>query len=76
MNTALKLRKIGNSVGVLLSREVLNSLQVKEGDSIYLTETEDFGYRLTKFDPEFADKLQRADNIMNRYPDALKELAK
>ena len=72
----LKLRKVGNSVGVLLPNEALARLNADDGDVLYLTETTDGGFRLTATDPEFARKLKVAEKLSRRYRHALKELAK
>ena len=53
---SLELRKIGNSLDVLLPREIQERLHVAEGDTLYLTDTPD-GVRTTAHDPEFADAL-------------------
>jgi putative addiction module antidote len=71
----LKLRKVGNSVGVVFPKEALARLNAGEGDTIYLTESED-GLRLTANNPEFARKLKIAEQLSRRYRNALKELAK
>lgn len=72
---ALKLNRIGNSVGLVLPKEILSRLHVSEGDTLYLTESPD-GYRLTPFDPEFARQMEAAEAVMRRRRDALRELAK
>lgn len=72
---ALKLNRIGNSVGVVFPKEVLARLHVAEGDTLYLTESPD-GYRITPFDPEFARQMEVAEAVMRRRRDALRELAK
>jgi len=72
----LKLRKVGNSVGVVLPKEALARLNADEGDAVYLTETTDGGFRITTSNPEFARKLKVAENLSRRYRHALKELAK
>jgi putative addiction module antidote len=72
----LKLRKVGNSVGVVLPKEALARLNADDGDAIYLTETTDGGFRVTAADPEFARKLKVAGRLSRRYRNALKELAK
>lgn len=72
---SLKLNRIGNSVGVVLPKEVLARMHVGEGDTVYLTESPD-GYRLTPFDPEFARQMEAAEAVMRRRRDALRELAK
>lgn len=72
----LKIRKIGNSNGLVLPKEVLAQMKVKAGDSIYLTEAEDGGFRITPTDPEFAKQIKAASDVMKRYRNTLKELAK
>ena len=71
----LKLRKIGNSVGVVLPKEALSHLKVAEGDTLTLTETPD-GLRLTPASQEFAKSMAVFDSLNRRYRNALKELAK
>jgi putative addiction module antidote len=72
----LKLRKVGNSVGLVLPKEALARLNVGEGDAVYLTETTDGGFRVTAHNPAFAEKLKIAERLSRRYRNALKELAK
>ena len=71
----LKLRKIGNSIGTTFPKEILEKLQVNEGDTLYLTETPD-GVQLTAFNPEFEQVMEAAGEVTRRYRNALKELAK
>jgi putative addiction module antidote len=71
----LKARPVGNSTGITLPKEVTDRLKIKNGDTVYLTESPD-GYRLTAYDPEFADQMEAAERVMKRYKDALRELAK
>lgn len=72
---ALKVRPFGNSVGVVLPKEVLARLKVGEGDTLYLTEAPD-GFRLTPYDPEFEEQMALARKIMKDNRDVLRELAK
>ena len=72
---ALKLTAIGNSVGVVLPKEVLNALKLVKGDTVYLTESPD-GYRFTPYDPQFAQQMTLARQIMKRRRNVLHELAK
>jgi len=76
MNIKTKVRKIGNSQGILLPKEALQQLQVKEGDAIYLTKAPDNALRISTGDPGFERKMAIADDLMNRYQNALRELAK
>jgi putative addiction module antidote len=73
---ALKLRKVGNSVGVVLPREVLGHLRIGEGEEVFLVEGPNNSYRLTAFDPAFRKKMEKAEDIMARYRNTLRELAK
>jgi putative addiction module antidote len=73
---ALKLRKVGNSLGVVLPKEVLGHLRADEGQDLFLIEGPNNSYRLTSFDPAFAQKMEKAEEIMSRYRNTLRELAK
>lgn len=72
---ALKLRKIGNSVGALIPQEALTALNVGEGDTLYLTKAPD-GFRITPYDPEFEEQMKLARDIMKRDRNILRALAK
>lgn len=71
----IKLRKFGNSIGAIISKEILTKMKAKDGDSLYLIETED-GYTLTPYNPEFMQQMNVAEDIMKSYRNALKVLAK
>lgn len=72
---ALKLTQIGNSVGLILPKEVLAELKVEKGDTVFITETPE-GYLVTPYDPRFAEQMEAARRIMKRRRSALRELAK
>jgi putative addiction module antidote len=74
-HVVLKVTQVGNSLGVVLPREVASGLNVVKGDSLFLTESPE-GYRLTKTDPEFARKMELAREIMRKRHNVLRELAK
>ncbi len=71
----LTIRRVGNSLGMTLPAEAAKALRVKEGDALYLTETPD-GYKLVAHDPDFEKTMAKAEGFMNRYRNALRELAK
>jgi putative addiction module antidote len=71
----LKLTQIGNSVGVVLPKELLARLHVEKGDTLYATESPD-GVRLTPFDPDFEKQIKIARQVMKSRRDVLRELAK
>ncbi|MCB2033108.1 MAG: AbrB/MazE/SpoVT family DNA-binding domain-containing protein, partial [Ottowia sp.] len=54
-SVALKLTQIGNSVGVILPKEVLARLKVQKGDSLFVTDLPD-GVALRPYDQEFAEQ--------------------
>ncbi len=71
----LKVRKIGNSYGVVLPKEALATLRVKEGDTLIATETTN-GLRLTASSPNLEKMVQIFEDISHRYQNTLRELAK
>ena len=71
----LKLRKTGNSLATTWPKEVLNRLNVKEGDSLFAVETP-HGVLVTPYDPKFEKTMEIARKVMARDREALKELAK
>jgi putative addiction module antidote len=73
--TALKLTQIGNSVGVILPKELLAKLGVGKGDTLYAVEQPD-GVRLTTADPDFATQMEVARRMAKRWRNVLRELAK
>ena len=75
MTLELKLRKVGNSVGLVLPKEALAHLKVEEGDTVTLTEAQD-GVRLTASNAEFAKSMAVFESLNRRYRNALRELAK
>ena len=72
----LKLRKIGNSVGLVLPKEALAHLNVEEGDTICVTDAADGSVRLSATNAEFSRQMRIAKGVMRRYRNTLRELAK
>jgi len=72
----LKVRKFGNSLGVVLPKNVLINLKVDDGDMLYLTDSPQGAYQLSRFDPDFEKKITQAEGIMARYKNTLRVLAK
>ncbi len=75
MTVEIKIRKVGNSLGVVLPREVLAHLNVREGDTMTLTAAQD-GVRLMANNPEFAKTMAVFESLNRRYRNALRELAR
>lgn len=72
----LKVRKVGNSMGVVLPKEALAHLKVDEGDTLTLTEAPDGSVRLMPGSAEVRRQIEAAQDIINRYRNTLRELAK
>ncbi len=71
----LKLIQIGNSVGVILPKEVLASLKLEKGQSVFLTETPD-GYVVTPYDPALEEQMTAGRDFMREFRDTFHALAK
>lgn len=71
----LKLTQIGNSIGVILPKEVIARLKLAKGDSIFITETPD-GFAITPYDPALDDQIKAGREFMQEYRDTFHQLAK
>jgi putative addiction module antidote len=74
MATTVKITQIGNSVGIILPREVLNRLHVEKGDTLYVTDSPE-GVQLSPYNAAFARKLEALEQVMRENRDVLKKLA-
>ena len=72
----LKIRKVGNSLGVILPKEALSKMNASEGDLLVLTEAPEGGFRVTPNRHGFSEQMKAAEDIARRYRNAFKELAK
>ncbi len=72
----LKLRAIGNSVGVVLPKELLAKLNLGEGDALHVIEQPDGGLLLTTLDPNVAEQLELGRELMREYRETFRALAK
>jgi putative addiction module antidote len=72
----LKLTTVGASTGVIIPEEMLTRLNLGKGDARYAVETANGGYHLTPYDPDLAERMSKAEEIMRRYRNALDFLAK
>jgi putative addiction module antidote len=72
----VQLKKIGNSTGVILPKELMARLNISVGDAFYATLTPEGGLRFTPYDPKFEKAMEVARRGMKIYRNALAELAK
>ncbi|MDB5779020.1 MAG: putative addiction module antidote [Polaromonas sp.] len=71
----LKLTQIGNSVGVILPKEVISRLKLAKGETVFLTETPD-GYAITPYDPALEEEIAAGRAFMRDFRDTFHQLAK
>ena len=72
---SLTIRAIGNSSGVVLPKELLDGLNLKQGDKLFISKISD-GFVLRQFDEVFAKQMEVARGIMHQDRAILRELAK
>ena len=76
MTMKTKVRKIGNSLGIVLPKEALQAMKVKEGATLYLTEAPECALRITAERPGFEEMISIAERGMQKYRNALRQLSK
>ncbi len=72
----LQIKKIGNSLGLILPKELLARLKLKEGDKFHIVEQTERGIRLSPYDPKHAKAMELARRSFRKYADTYKALAK
>ena len=76
MAMSVRVRKVGNSLGVLMPKELAEQIHVKEGDELHVTLDADGGLKLTPYDPKFKASMKAFERTRRKYRNALRELAK
>jgi putative addiction module antidote len=74
MANTVRITTIGNSAGVILSKEIMSRLNVEKGDELYVTETPT-GIELSPYRADFAETIEVARKIMRENRDVLRRLA-
>ena len=72
----LEIKKIGNSTGVILPKELLARLDLAQGDSVYVTQLAERGIKLVPYDPLHEKAMEISREAMKEYKDTFKALAK
>jgi putative addiction module antidote len=75
MTIPLKVTQIGNSLGLILPKEMVAALKVAKGDILICSETPS-GFQITPYDPEVARQLEAGREFAKEYRDTLRALAK
>lgn len=72
----LQVKKVGNSLGLILPKELLARLRLKEGDKLHVVEQTERGVKLSPYDPKHAKAMELARRSFRKYADTYKALAK
>lgn len=72
----MKITTVGASAGIILTKEAMAKLKVQKGDTLFLTDAPEGGYRLTPYDPTFARQMALAEEIMHDDRDVLRALSR
>jgi putative addiction module antidote len=72
----IEIKRIGNSDGLILPRELMQRLDLKRGQQLYIIELAGGGFQVLPYDPDFEKTMETADEIMDEYRDTLAALAK
>ena len=72
----LEIKKLGNSDGVILPRELMQRLDLKRGQRLHVVELAGGGFQALPYDPDFEQTMKIADEVMDEYRDTLAALAK
>ena len=72
----IEIKRIGNSEGFILPRELMQRLGLKRGQELHITELPGGGFQVLPYDPDFAKTMEIVDEIIDEYRDTLSALAK
>ena len=72
----IQIKKIGNSHGLILPKELMQRLDLKRGQELHIVELAGGGFQVLPYDPDFEKTMDLADEIMDEYRDTLAALAK
>jgi putative addiction module antidote len=75
MHAVVKIRKVGNALGLTLPKSLVERLHLQEGDELQAIVTEE-GVVLTPFDPNFEEAMKAFEKVRRSYRNTLRELAK
>jgi putative addiction module antidote len=72
----IEIKRIGNSEGLILPKELMRRLDLKHGQQLHITELPGGGFQVLPYDPEFEKAMEVVDEIIDEYRDTLAALAK
>ena len=74
MSIVSKIRKVGNSSAVILPKEIMQRLNLQQGDEVNLIDSED-GILLSPYDEKASHQMELAAKVMRENRNMLKKLA-
>ena len=75
MSKQIKLRRAGGSLSATLPKDMLDRLNLKEGDTLTVVATPE-GILLTPYDPDFAEAMEHYEQVARKYRNAFRELSR
>ena len=72
----LELKKIGNSTGLILPKELLARLGLQQGDSVTVSEGPERSLTVSPYEADDEETMNLARDVMREYRNTLKVLAK
>lgn len=72
----IEIKKIGNSTGVILPKDLLARLRLEQGDKVLVTEGPDRSITLTPYSEDDEETMRIAREVMKKYASTLRALAK
>jgi putative addiction module antidote len=72
----LEIKRVGNSDGLILPRELMQRLDLRRGQQLHITELAGGGFQALPYDPDFERTMEIVDEIIDEYRDTLATLAK
>ena len=75
MTSKTKVKRIGGSLALIVPKVVVDSMDLKEGDEMFISSNQD-GMNVSPFDPEFAAAMEDAREFMRSHKNAFNELSK
>lgn len=72
----LEIKKIGNSTGLILPKELLARMGLSQGDEVLVTEGPDRTISITPHVDDDEETMRIARDVMKEYRSTLKALAK
>jgi putative addiction module antidote len=71
-----KIRKVGGSLGMILPKNLLDQMNLGEGDEVSIIPLGDGAFKVTAYNERFEEQLSHYADVAAQYRNALAHLAK